>query len=79
MTHGADSELPASQKEKFETARFELHQLLAQPTLHGVPLLVVRSPSDVRPPTVRSPAPPQLGNKNDLEGHASVNELIKAL
>ncbi|KAI0632155.1 P-loop containing nucleoside triphosphate hydrolase protein [Trametes polyzona] len=47
-------------KEKFETARFELHQLLSQPSLHGVPLLV-------------------LGNKNDLEGHATVNELIKAL
>ncbi|EJF63446.1 Arl8a protein [Dichomitus squalens] len=47
-------------KEKFETARFELHQLLAQPSLSGVPLLVI-------------------GNKNDLEGHASVQELIKAL
>ncbi|KAI0712138.1 Arl8a protein [Earliella scabrosa] len=47
-------------KEKFETARFELHQLLSQTTLLGVPLLV-------------------LGNKNDLEGHASVQELIKAL
>lgn len=30
------------QTEKFDTARFELHQLLAQPTLKGVPLLVVR-------------------------------------
>ncbi|KAI8969615.1 P-loop containing nucleoside triphosphate hydrolase protein [Trametes punicea] len=49
----------SADKEKFETARFELHQLLSQPSLHGVPLL--------------------LGNKNDLEGHASVNELIKAL
>lgn len=29
------------QQEKFETARFELHQLLNQPTLRGVPLLVV--------------------------------------
>jgi len=47
-------------KEKFDTARFELHQLLAQPGLNGVPLLV-------------------LGNKNDLDGHASVNELIQAL
>ncbi|EKM49531.1 uncharacterized protein PHACADRAFT_265067 [Phanerochaete carnosa HHB-10118-sp] len=47
-------------KEKFETVNFELHQLLAQPTLKGVPLLV-------------------LGNKNDLEGHATVQELIKAL
>ncbi|KAH9854716.1 P-loop containing nucleoside triphosphate hydrolase protein [Lenzites betulinus] len=47
-------------KEKFETARFELHQLLSQATLQGVPLLV-------------------LGNKNDLEGHAPVTELIKTL
>lgn len=47
-------------KEKFDTARFELHQLLAQPSLVGVPLLV-------------------LGNKNDLQGHAPVNELIQAL
>ncbi|KDQ62373.1 hypothetical protein JAAARDRAFT_170697 [Jaapia argillacea MUCL 33604] len=46
--------------DKFETARFELQNLLSQPSLVGVPLLV-------------------LGNKNDLEGHASVNELIKAL
>ncbi|KAF9013466.1 Arl8a protein [Cyathus striatus] len=47
-------------QEKFNTARFELHQLLSQPTLAGVPLLV-------------------LGNKNDIEGHASVKELIKCL
>ncbi|KAI0770272.1 P-loop containing nucleoside triphosphate hydrolase protein [Fomes fomentarius] len=47
-------------QEKFETARFELHQLLSQQTLLGVPLLV-------------------LGNKNDLEGHASVQELIRTL
>ncbi|TFK28015.1 Arl8a protein [Coprinopsis marcescibilis] len=46
--------------DKFNTARFELHQLLAQPALTGVPLLV-------------------LGNKNDLDGHASVKELIKSL
>ncbi|EIN12780.1 P-loop containing nucleoside triphosphate hydrolase protein [Punctularia strigosozonata HHB-11173 SS5] len=44
----------------FETARFELQQLLAQPSLSGVPLLV-------------------LGNKNDLDGHASVNDIIQAL
>ncbi|KAH9936354.1 P-loop containing nucleoside triphosphate hydrolase protein [Fomitopsis serialis] len=50
----------SSDKEKFDTARFELHQLLSQPSLNGVPLLV-------------------LGNKNDIEGHAPVNELIKAL
>ncbi|OCH91241.1 P-loop containing nucleoside triphosphate hydrolase protein [Obba rivulosa] len=47
-------------KEKFETARFELHQLLTHPSLNGVPLLV-------------------LGNKNDIDGHASIKELIKAL
>ncbi|KAA1469833.1 Arl8a protein [Dentipellis sp. KUC8613] len=46
--------------DKFETARFELHSLLNQPSLAGVPLLV-------------------LGNKNDLEEHAPVNELIRAL
>lgn len=50
----------SADKEKFETANFELHQLLSQPTLIGVPLLV-------------------LGNKNDIEGHAPVTELIKAL
>ncbi|KAL7279924.1 hypothetical protein ACG7TL_006333 [Trametes sanguinea] len=50
----------SADKEKFETARFELHQLLSQSSLLGVPLLV-------------------LGNKNDIDGHASVNELIKAL
>jgi len=50
----------ASDQDKFDTARFELHQLLAQPTLVGVPLLV-------------------LGNKNDIDGHASNKELINAL
>ena len=30
------------QQDKFNTARFELHQLLSQPTLTRVPLLVVR-------------------------------------
>lgn len=33
--------LTATQKDKFETAQFELHQLLSQPNLNGVPLLVV--------------------------------------
>ncbi|KAI0947211.1 hypothetical protein AcW1_007490 [Taiwanofungus camphoratus] len=50
----------STDKDKFDTVRFELHQLLAQPSLASVPLLV-------------------LGNKNDLEGHAPVNELIRAL
>ncbi|KAG6890778.1 hypothetical protein C0995_003208 [Termitomyces sp. Mi166 len=46
--------------DKFNSARFELHQLLSQHSLAGVPLLV-------------------LGNKNDLEGHATVKQLISAL
>jgi len=50
----------SSDPEKFNTARFELHQLITQQTLTGVPLLV-------------------LGNKNDLEGHVPVKELIKSL
>ncbi|KAI4525268.1 P-loop containing nucleoside triphosphate hydrolase protein [Schizophyllum commune Tattone D] len=50
----------SADREKFNTARFELHQLLHQQTLTGVPLLV-------------------LGNKNDVDGHAGVKELIKAL
>lgn len=49
-----------SQREKFNAARFELHQLLSQSSLAGVPLLV-------------------LGNKNDLEDHAPIKELIPAL
>ncbi|PFH53953.1 hypothetical protein AMATHDRAFT_136136 [Amanita thiersii Skay4041] len=47
-------------QEKFNTARFELHQLVGNPTLSGVSLLV-------------------LGNKNDLDGHASVKDLIREL
>ncbi|KAF8917078.1 ADP-ribosylation factor family-domain-containing protein, partial [Mucidula mucida] len=50
----------AADQEKFNSARFELHQLLAQQTLTGVPLLV-------------------LGNKNDVEGSASVKDIIKEL
>ncbi|KAK7690047.1 hypothetical protein QCA50_006692 [Cerrena zonata] len=50
----------STDKDKFETAQFELHQLLSQANLKGVPLLV-------------------LGNKNDVEGHATANELIQAL
>lgn len=30
------------QREKFEAARFELHSLLSNPVLAGIPLLVVR-------------------------------------
>ncbi|KAI0801916.1 Arl8a protein [Irpex lacteus] len=50
----------STDQEKFEVAKFELHQLLHFPNLKGTPLLV-------------------LGNKNDLEGHATVNEIIQAL
>ncbi|GAW05781.1 Arl8a protein [Lentinula edodes] len=49
----------SSDREKFNAARFELHQLLSQPSLVGVPLLV-------------------LGNKNDLEDHAPIKEIIPA-
>jgi len=58
--HGVDAIVfivDSVDRERFNSARFELHQLLAQPTLANVPLLV-------------------LGNKNDLDGHASVKELI---
>ncbi|KAJ7254383.1 P-loop containing nucleoside triphosphate hydrolase protein [Mycena haematopus] len=61
--HGADAIvfiLDSADPEKFNTARFELHQLLSQPALTGVPLLV-------------------LGNKNDLEGHVPVKDLIRDL
>jgi len=61
--HGVDAivfVVDSVDHDKFNTARFELHQLLGQPTLTGVPLLV-------------------LGNKNDLEGHAAVKEIIKDL
>jgi len=50
----------SADQDKFETARFELHQLLGHAGLNGVPLLV-------------------LGNKNDVDGHTPVNDLIKAL
>jgi len=50
----------SSDPEKFNTARFELQQLLGHQTLTGVPLLV-------------------LGNKNDVEGHTVVKELIRNL
>ncbi|KAF9219167.1 P-loop containing nucleoside triphosphate hydrolase protein [Gyrodon lividus] len=34
-------------QDKFQTARFELHQLLSQPSLTGVPLLVLGNKNDV--------------------------------
>ncbi|KAK7056728.1 hypothetical protein VNI00_002445 [Paramarasmius palmivorus] len=61
--HGVDAivfVVDSADREKFNTARFELHQLLGHHSLVGVPLLV-------------------LGNKNDVEGHASIKELIPAL
>ncbi|EKM79418.1 hypothetical protein AGABI1DRAFT_74440 [Agaricus bisporus var. burnettii JB137-S8] len=50
----------SADSDKFNTARFELHQLLSQSSLAGVPLLV-------------------LGNKNDLDEHVPVKQLIKDL
>jgi hypothetical protein len=41
MSTGTDIET-RRQRDKFETARFELHALLGQHSLSGVPLLVVR-------------------------------------
>ncbi|KAJ7147507.1 P-loop containing nucleoside triphosphate hydrolase protein [Mycena crocata] len=61
--HGVDAIvfiIDSADPEKFNTARFELHQLLGQQALTGVPLLV-------------------LGNKNDLEGHVPVKDLIRDL
>jgi len=61
--HGVDAivfVVDSADQEKFNTARFELHQLLGHASLNGVPLLV-------------------LGNKNDVDGHAPVKELIAAL
>ncbi|KAI6101932.1 P-loop containing nucleoside triphosphate hydrolase protein [Pisolithus sp. B1] len=43
--HGMDAIVfivDSADHDKFDTARFELHQLLSQPGLTGVPLLVVR-------------------------------------
>ncbi|KAG8759508.1 hypothetical protein FRC14_005796 [Serendipita sp. 396] len=50
----------SADKEHFADAKFELHNMLGEKSLVGIPLLV-------------------LGNKNDLPGHASVEELISAL
>ncbi|KAM6494207.1 Arl8a protein [Amanita muscaria] len=61
--HGVDAVVfvvDSSERDKFNTARFELHQFITNPTLLGIPLLV-------------------LGNKNDIDEHASVKELIRAL
>ena len=68
------------QSEKFDTARFELHQLLGQPNLTGVPLLVVCITSNLALIVVTNVLQlGQLGNKNDVDGHASVKDLIRAL
>lgn len=61
--HGVDAVVfvvDSSERDKFNTARFELHQFITNPTLLGIPVLV-------------------LGNKNDIDEHASVKELIRAL
>ncbi|KLO19336.1 P-loop containing nucleoside triphosphate hydrolase protein [Schizopora paradoxa] len=50
----------SADRDKFPTARFELDQLLKNPHLTSVPLLV-------------------LGNKNDIENHATAAELIEEL
>ncbi|KAH0832330.1 P-loop containing nucleoside triphosphate hydrolase protein, partial [Lanmaoa asiatica] len=39
--------LTPSRQEKFHTVRFELHQLLSQPSLAGVPLLVLGNKNDL--------------------------------
>ena len=64
------------QKASFDTARYELQALLKSPYLNGVALLVVSCEScDSKPALSQS----QLGNKNDLDDHADVDELIQAL
>lgn len=68
---------PFVQREKFNAARFELHQLLSHASLIGVPLLVVRFSFYALLSNV--PTFFQLGNKNDLEDHAPIKELIPAL
>ncbi|CAK5284267.1 unnamed protein product [Mycena citricolor] len=53
--HGVDAivfvvdsaDASAAPPEKFNTARFELHQLLGQPTLNAVPLLVLGNKNDL--------------------------------
>ncbi|KAG9315498.1 P-loop containing nucleoside triphosphate hydrolase protein [Chiua virens] len=79
----------SADQDNFHTVRFELHQLLSQPSLVGVPLLVVRIHCLLCPALfslrAHSPCPwytgglPQLGNKNDLSGHATVKDLIREL
>lgn len=67
-----------AQRDKFNIARFELHQLIGNPTLSGVPLLVVRLCYLFAAPKMIITCF-QLGNKNDLDGHATVKELIREL
>jgi ADP-ribosylation factor-like protein 8 len=48
--HGADAivfVVDSTDSDKFETARFELHALLGQPSLSGVPLLVLGNKNDI--------------------------------
>ncbi|KAJ7175786.1 Arl8a protein [Mycena filopes] len=78
--HGVDAIvfiIDSADPEKFNTARFELHQLLGQAALTGVPLLVVCLSTPSFLPCMSMPL--QLGNKNDLEGHVPVKDLIRDL
>lgn len=48
--HGMDAIVfivDSADQDKFDTARFELHQLLSQPGLTGVPLLVLGNKNDI--------------------------------
>ncbi|KAH9986703.1 ADP-ribosylation factor family-domain-containing protein [Russula vinacea] len=47
--HGVDAifVVDSTDDDKFETARFELHALLGQPSLSGVPLLVLGNKNDI--------------------------------
>lgn len=63
----------------FPAARSELHALLEKPPLRGIPLLVHRFAREryafADPPRVLQ----VLANKNDIEGHRKVEEVIKEL
>ncbi|KAH8998516.1 Arl8a protein [Lactarius akahatsu] len=48
--HGVDAivfVVDSIDRDKFETARFELHALISQPSLSGVPLLVLGNKNDI--------------------------------
>lgn len=60
LADGCSFIVDAADVEAFPIARDELHALLQNPELEGIPLLV-------------------LGNKSDLPGKLSVDELIEAM